>query len=190
MSCSSENVSCHMRTTTHPRRLISAFVVCCLNSIISLDSIAEISRLASFCGCTFRFVSGLVGNSRRHVLSWHSSCILIWFIWYFHYIDYWACFRLPVRVSQLGNVWGSLSRHQEYSVRRGSLRVSYIFLWINNWSWWLGWKGFTLQKYDQTLKDVHVVGFSGYTLPWRRFTQFSVYQTHNKMLRNTAKRPL
>ena len=29
----------------HPRTLISAFVVRCLDSIISLDSIAEISRL-------------------------------------------------------------------------------------------------------------------------------------------------
>ena len=29
----------------HPRRLISAFVVRCLDSIISLDSLAEISRL-------------------------------------------------------------------------------------------------------------------------------------------------
>ena len=29
----------------HPRSLISAFVVPCLDSIISLDSIAEISRL-------------------------------------------------------------------------------------------------------------------------------------------------
>ena len=29
----------------HPRRLISAFVVRCLDSIVSLDSIAEISRL-------------------------------------------------------------------------------------------------------------------------------------------------
>ena len=28
----------------HPRSLISAFVVCCLDSIISLDSIPEISR--------------------------------------------------------------------------------------------------------------------------------------------------
>ena len=44
-------VLCNMRTTkgadqpTHPRSLISAFVVRCLDSIISLDSIAEISRL-------------------------------------------------------------------------------------------------------------------------------------------------
>ena len=30
--------------TAHPRSLISAFIVCCLDSIISLDSIAEISR--------------------------------------------------------------------------------------------------------------------------------------------------
>ena len=29
----------------HPRSLISAFVVCCLESIISLDSTAQISRL-------------------------------------------------------------------------------------------------------------------------------------------------
>ena len=47
----------------HPRSLISAFVVRCLISIISLDSIAEISRLASFCGCVGRCVSGLVGDS-------------------------------------------------------------------------------------------------------------------------------
>ena len=53
----------------HPRSLISAFVVRCLDSTISLDSIAEISTLASFCGCTGRFVSGLVGNSRRQVFS-------------------------------------------------------------------------------------------------------------------------
>ena len=31
--------------TAHPRSLISAFVVRCLDSIISLDFIAEISRL-------------------------------------------------------------------------------------------------------------------------------------------------
>ena len=31
--------------TAHPRSLISAFVVCCLDSVISLDSIARISRL-------------------------------------------------------------------------------------------------------------------------------------------------
>ena len=52
----------------HPRSLISAFVVRCLDSIINvpLDSLAEISRLfASQAGLW----SGLVGNSRRHVLS-------------------------------------------------------------------------------------------------------------------------
>ena len=61
----------------HPRSLISAFVVRCLDSIISLDSIAEISRLASFYGCGGRFVSGLVGNSRRHVLSCRGSNVLV-----------------------------------------------------------------------------------------------------------------
>ena len=43
----------------HPRSLISAFVGRCLDSIISLDSIAEILRLVSFCGCAGWFVSRL-----------------------------------------------------------------------------------------------------------------------------------
>ena len=34
--------------TAHPRSLISIFIVRCLDSIISLDSIAENSRLGSF----------------------------------------------------------------------------------------------------------------------------------------------
>ena len=59
----------------HPRSLISAFVVRCLDSIISLDSIAEISRLASFCGCAGRFVSCRVEDSRRHIFSWRGSYI-------------------------------------------------------------------------------------------------------------------
>ena len=50
----------------HPRSLISVFVFRCLDSKISLDSIGEISRL---CGCTGRFVSGLAGDSRRHIFS-------------------------------------------------------------------------------------------------------------------------
>ena len=57
----------------HPRSLISAFGVHCLDSIISLDSIAEISSPPSFCGCAGRFVSGLVGNCRRHILSCRCS---------------------------------------------------------------------------------------------------------------------
>ena len=61
----------------HPRSLISAFVVRCLGSIISLVSISEIFKtLASFCGCAGRFVSGLVGSSRRHVLSCRGSFII------------------------------------------------------------------------------------------------------------------
>ena len=59
----------------HPRSLISAFVVRCLDSIIFLDSIA-FKTLASFCGCTGRFVSGVVGNSRRNVLSCRCSIII------------------------------------------------------------------------------------------------------------------
>ena len=55
----------------HPRSLISAFVVRCLDSLIPLDFFysRNFKTLASFCGCAGRFVSGLVGNSRRHVLS-------------------------------------------------------------------------------------------------------------------------
>ena len=33
--------------------------------------------LASFCGCASRFVSGLVGNSRRHVLSCRGSFVIV-----------------------------------------------------------------------------------------------------------------
>ena len=50
----------------HPRSLISAFVVRCLDSIIC-------KTLAGFCGCAGRFDAGLVGNSRRHVLSCRGS---------------------------------------------------------------------------------------------------------------------
>ena len=79
----------HMRTTkalkgadqpAHPRSLISAFVVRCLDSIISLDSSRNFKTLASFCVCTGRFVSVLVGNSRRHVLSCRGSyvyCVIV-----------------------------------------------------------------------------------------------------------------
>ena len=55
----------------HQRSLISAFVVRCLDSKISLESTAKFSNfktLASFCDCAGRFVSGLVGNSQRHIL--------------------------------------------------------------------------------------------------------------------------
>ena len=46
----------------HPGILISAFVVCHLDSIMPLVSISEISSLASFCGCTGQFESTLVAN--------------------------------------------------------------------------------------------------------------------------------
>ena len=49
------------------RSLISGFVVHCLDSIISLDSIAEISRLTL--ASIAEFESDLVGNFRRHILS-------------------------------------------------------------------------------------------------------------------------
>ena len=53
---------CHMRTTKpHPLRLISAFVVRCLDSIIPLVSISEMSSLF---GCAGQFVSYLVTNPK------------------------------------------------------------------------------------------------------------------------------
>ena len=58
----------------HLCSLISAFVVRCLDSIISLDSIAEILGLQLVSvDCAGLFVSGLVGNSQRHVLSCRGS---------------------------------------------------------------------------------------------------------------------
>ena len=47
----------------HVRSLISAFVVCCLDSIIPLVSISEIFKpLGSFCSCAGQFESYLVEN--------------------------------------------------------------------------------------------------------------------------------
>ena len=58
----------------HPRSLISAFIVRCLDSILSLDSIAEnLKTLASFSGCAGQPVSGLAGSSRRYVLPCRGS---------------------------------------------------------------------------------------------------------------------
>ena len=51
----------------HPRSLISAFVIRCLDSIIPILAIGKISRLASFCGCAGRFESYLVGNPEDRV---------------------------------------------------------------------------------------------------------------------------
>ena len=48
--------------TAHPRSLISAFVVRCLDSIISILAESKISRLASFWNWAARFESHLVGN--------------------------------------------------------------------------------------------------------------------------------
>ena len=59
----------------HPRSLISAIVFRCLDSIISRFYSRNFKTLASFCGCAGRFVSGLVGNSRRHVLSCRGSAL-------------------------------------------------------------------------------------------------------------------
>ena len=71
----------------HPHSLISTFVVRCLDSIISLDSTAKISRLASFHGCSGRFVSGLVRNPRRHILFCRGSIIYEYFQYHFCFLS-------------------------------------------------------------------------------------------------------
>ena len=51
-----------------------------------LDSIAKLSRLlASFCGCAGRFVSGLVGNSRWHILLCRGTNVFLFNLYYFKY---------------------------------------------------------------------------------------------------------
>ena len=54
----------------HPCSLISAFVVRCLDSVISLVSVTKISSLMLASVTAGQFESDLVGNSRRHVFSW------------------------------------------------------------------------------------------------------------------------
>ena len=98
----------------HLRSLISAFVVRCLDSIISLDSIAEISRLASFCGCAGRFVSCLVGDSQRHIFSWRGSnvililcCFVVFTFGYFILSSLTFCSRFSSLVRQCDHLtWG------------------------------------------------------------------------------------
>ena len=61
----------------HLHSLISAFVVRCLDSNnISRFYSRNFKTLACFCGCTGRFVSGLIGNTRRHLLSCRGSFLI------------------------------------------------------------------------------------------------------------------
>ena len=54
----------------HPHSLISAFVVRCLDSVMSLVSVTKISSLMlASVAEQVSFESDLVGNSRRHVFS-------------------------------------------------------------------------------------------------------------------------
>ena len=60
-------------------QLVIAFVVRCLESIISLDAffIISIHWLASFYSPARQFESGLVANLRKQVFSWRGSHILL-----------------------------------------------------------------------------------------------------------------
>ena len=57
----------------HPRSLISAFVVRCLDSVMSSFCNQNFKPHSSFCSWAGQFESDLVGNSRRHVFSWLGS---------------------------------------------------------------------------------------------------------------------
>ena len=58
--------------------------------------------LASLCGCTGRFASGLVGNSRRHVL----SCRGLYLLW----CTYYSCsrFRNSIKTIRKQNICNNL----------------------------------------------------------------------------------
>ena len=58
-----------------PQHNQPTFVVRCLDSNISRFYSRNFKTLASFCGCAHRFVSGLVGNSRKHIFSCRGSYI-------------------------------------------------------------------------------------------------------------------
>ena len=61
----------------HPRSLISAFIVRCLDSVMSSCFYNQNFKLhASFCSRAGQFESDLVGKSRRHIFSWRGSPIL------------------------------------------------------------------------------------------------------------------
>ena len=75
-----KRVLCHMRTTKaqiclriraagHPRSLISAFVVRCLDSVMSLVSITKITSHMLASVAEQASLSDLVGNYRTHVFA-------------------------------------------------------------------------------------------------------------------------
>ena len=117
-----------------PHSLISTFVVRCLDSIISLDSIVEISRLASFCGCAGRFVSGLIGNSQRHVLSCRGS-----------YVYGYGC---PTK-DRTGTRWDT----HVHKFRKSHL------IWSNEWS--SSYYSYLIHFQAWQLRFGHLVGYGG-----------------------------
>ena len=75
----------------HPRSLISAFVVRCQDRMVYSLYIRNFKILAGLCSWAGQFGSCLVGDSRRHTLSWRGSCYsilsyLFGICWCFHAI--------------------------------------------------------------------------------------------------------
>ena len=71
-----ENVSYAICDNMHPRSLISAFVVRCQDRMYSLYS-RNFKILAGFCSGAGQFVSCLVGECWRHILSWRVSHVSV-----------------------------------------------------------------------------------------------------------------
>ena len=86
--------------------LISAFVVCCLDSVMSLVSVTKISSLMlASVAEQASFEPHLVGNYRKHVFSWRGSYIHNFssFTFSSYFIDFLGLFRTISPRSQICN---------------------------------------------------------------------------------------
>ena len=133
-----ENVSCHMRTTKTQislRSLISAFVVRCLDSIISLRFLIwNFKTLASFCDCKDRFESILVAHPRRHVSHDEAQMhyVIIEFYLHISMILFFHSSVMSLVVSILLFVNKRMTMTVHYQLSRSSLNFVWVFV-IPRW---------------------------------------------------------
>ena len=100
-----KRVLCHMRTTKAQislriRVVWSAPLLFAAQYNISTFYSRNFKNLASFCGCAGRFVSGQVGNSRRHVLSCRGSYKCQLAVHLPTHVRVWGCKVCIVKVSK------------------------------------------------------------------------------------------
>ena len=101
----------------HPRSLISAFVIRCLDSVMSLVSVTKISSLMLASVAEQAIESDLVGNSRRYVFSWRGS------IWICKPVQFLLCMKRPRGRAVSAPDFGSRGRGFESRWRRDSSRT-------------------------------------------------------------------